>query len=45
MVELPWDADAGRIDAVYRDGLLEVRLKRAPAPARHEIEIEEPGAR
>jgi len=45
VVELPWDADADKVEALYRDGLLEVRLKRAPAPARREIEIEEPGAR
>ena len=45
VVELPWEADAGKVEALYRDGLLEVRLKRAPAPARREIEIEEPGAR
>jgi HSP20 family protein len=45
VVELPWDADPARIEAVYRDGLLEVRLKRAPAPARREVEIEDSGAR
>ena len=45
VVELPWDADAGKVDAVYRDGLLEVRLRRAPAPAHREIEVEEPGSR
>lgn len=45
VVELPWDADPNRVDAVYREGLLEVRLRRAPAPVRREIEIEEPGAR
>jgi HSP20 family protein len=45
VVELPWDADAGKVEAVYRDGLLEVRLKRAPAPVRRDIEIEGPGAR
>jgi HSP20 family protein len=44
VVELPWEADPGRVEAVYRDGLLEVRLRRAPAPVRREIEIEEPGA-
>ena len=45
LVELPWEADASRVDALYRDGMLEVRLKRAPAPQRKEIEVEEPEAR
>ena len=45
VVELPWAADAGKVEAVYRDGLLEVRLRRAPAPAHREIEVEEPGSR
>jgi len=44
-VELPWEADEARIEAVYRDGMLEIRLRRSPRPARTEIEIEEPGAR
>jgi len=45
LVELPWEADASKVDAVYRDGMLEVRLKRAPAPTRTEIPIEEPESR
>lgn len=45
VVELPWDADAQRVEAVYRDGLLEVRLRRAPAAARREVEVEEGDAR
>ena len=45
VVELPWEADETRVEAVYRDGMLEVRLKRAPEPERKEIEIEEPEAR
>ena len=44
-VELPWDADASRVEAVYRDGMLEVQLQRAPAPEHTEIEVEEPEAR
>ena len=45
VVELPWPADENRIEALYREGMLEVRLKRAPEPERTEIEIEEPGPR
>jgi HSP20 family protein len=45
VVELPWKADEARIEAVYRDGMLEVRLQRAPDPERKEIEIEKPEAR
>ena len=43
VVELPWDADQGKVDAVYRDGMLEIRLQRAPGPVRTEIDVEEPG--
>ncbi len=45
LVELPWEADASQVEAVYREGMLEVRLKRAPEPERKEIVIEEPEAR
>jgi len=45
LVELPWEADEAKIEAVYREGMLEVRLRRAPAPERKEIEIEGPEAR
>jgi HSP20 family protein len=45
LVELPWAADETRVEAVYREGMLEVRLKRAPEPERREIEIVEPEAR
>ena len=41
-IELPWDADADRIEAHYRDGMLEIELKRVRAPQRTEIAIEEP---
>jgi HSP20 family protein len=44
LVELPWKADEARVEAVYREGMLEVRLKRAPEPVRKEIEIEKPEA-
>ena len=42
-VELPWEADASQVEAIYRDGMLEVRIQRAPDPTNTEIEVEEPG--
>jgi HSP20 family protein len=45
LVELPWDADPGKVEAIYKEGMLEVRLKRIPTPHRTEIPIEgEPAA-
>ena len=43
VVELPWDADEKSIEASFKDGMLSIRLRRAPAPATRDIEIEEPG--
>jgi HSP20 family protein len=40
-VELPWDADPESIDAVYRDGMLEIRLRKSAAAAHTEVRIEE----
>jgi HSP20 family protein len=45
LVELPWEADEAKVEAAYREGMLEVRLRRAPEPERKEIPIEEPEAR
>jgi HSP20 family protein len=45
LVELPWQADETKVEAVYREGMLEVRLTRAPEPEHREIEIEGPEAR
>ncbi len=43
VVELPWEADEDTIEAVYKDGLLEIRMRsRLPAPA--EIPIQETGS-
>jgi HSP20 family protein len=41
LIELPWDAEPGKVEAVVRDGMLEVRLKRAATPQRTEISIEQ----
>jgi HSP20 family protein len=41
VIELPWDADPTKVQAYYRDGMLEIELKAAPTAARREIEIEE----
>ena len=40
VVELPWEADADSVKALYRDGMLSARLRRAAVPAPAEIEIE-----
>jgi len=42
VVELPWDADATSIEASFKDGMLSVRLRRAPAPVARDIAIEQP---
>ncbi|HTO92366.1 MAG TPA: Hsp20/alpha crystallin family protein [Candidatus Sulfotelmatobacter sp.] len=41
-IELPWDADEKSIVARYRDGMLEIELKRVPARKTREVAIEEP---
>jgi HSP20 family protein len=40
IVELPWDADPGRVEAQYREGMLEIHLVPAPSAERRQIEIE-----
>jgi HSP20 family protein len=42
LVELPWEADAAKVEALYRDGMLEVRLRRAAVPQSAEVPIEGP---
>jgi HSP20 family protein len=44
LVELPWEAESGKVEAIYRDGMLEVRLKRAAVHPRTEVPIEERAA-
>jgi len=39
-VELPWEADPDRVEALYRNGMLEIHLVPTPAAARRHIEIE-----
>ena len=41
-IELPWDADEKSIVARYRDGMLEIELKRVPARKTREVAIEQP---
>jgi HSP20 family protein len=43
VVDLPWEADRDRVEAIYRDGMLEVKLRCASAE-RIEIPVEERGA-
>ena len=40
IVELPWDADPDRVEAQYRDGMLEIQLVPAPTISRQQIEVE-----
>ncbi len=42
VVELPWDAAPDRVEAIHREGLLEIQLLRLPASPTH-IEIEHHG--
>jgi HSP20 family protein len=39
-VELPWLADADKVEAVFRDGMLEIHLVPAPAPRRKHVAVE-----
>jgi len=45
IVELPWEADPDRVDARYREGMLEINL--VPAPSSHptDVKVEERGPR
>lgn len=43
VVELPWEADAEKVEAHYRDGMLEIRLVPAPVAPRAQIPIERGG--
>jgi len=42
-VELPWEADAGSVDARYRDGMLEINLVRTAADASRNVTVERSG--
>jgi HSP20 family protein len=41
LVELPWEADPDRIEALYRDGMLEIRVAAAAPARRTQVPIEE----
>ena len=41
VIELPWEADPTLVQAYYRDGMLEIGLRAAPAAAPREVEVEE----
>ena len=40
VIELPWEADPERVDAHYRDGMLEIHLVPAPPPQRTTVPVE-----
>ena len=39
-IELPWEADSARIEAVFRDGMLEIHIH-ATAPASTDVPVRE----
>jgi HSP20 family protein len=39
-IELPWNADAEKVDAVFRDGMLEIQLVPAPTSEHTRVTIE-----
>lgn len=39
VIELPWEADADRVKATYRDGMLEIQLVAMPVPERTSIPV------
>jgi HSP20 family protein len=39
-IELPWEADPDKIDAQYRDGMLEIHLLPLPAPKKTQVAVE-----
>jgi len=41
VVELPWEADGESVNASYRDGMLEIRLKASPAPGATDVPVRE----
>src|SRR4029434_1789949 len=41
VVELPWEADPGNVEAIYRDGLLEILLSAVPAAQRTDVPLRE----
>ena len=43
-VELPWEADENKVDARYRDGMLEIHLVRVPAPQLTQVQVEHQSA-
>lgn len=45
VVELPWEADPGSVNAIHRDGLLEIQLKRDSRVQTTRVTIERDGAR
>lgn len=45
VVELPWEADPESVNAIYRDGLLEIQIRRDARVRTARVTIEREGAR
>jgi HSP20 family molecular chaperone IbpA len=41
VVELPWEAEESTVEALYRDGMLEIRLKVPRPTGTRRIEVRE----
>jgi HSP20 family protein len=41
VIELPWDADEASVSAIYRDGMLEIKLHAVPAPKPTDVPVRE----
>jgi HSP20 family protein len=42
-VELPWEANPDRVEAKYRDGMIEIHLVPVAADERHHVKVEQHG--
>jgi HSP20 family protein len=40
VIELPWEADPAQVEAVYRDGMLEIRLRVAAGARTHDVPVQ-----
>jgi len=45
VIELPWSADEDKVDAKFREGMLEIQLVPAPLPQRADIPVQQQHSR